>query len=103
MINEALRLLRVFHDLKANELAKKLSISQSYLSEIENNKKTPSLELIKKYSEVFKVKPSTILFFSEQFDNLNQEIKEKFKTKIKKTTRKKIISLLQGIENGQYY
>ncbi|NRX73843.1 transcriptional regulator with XRE-family HTH domain [Clostridium beijerinckii] len=39
MINESLRLLRVFHDLKAIDLAKKLSISQSYLSEIENGKK----------------------------------------------------------------
>lgn len=68
MINESLRLLRVFHDLKAIDLAKKLSISQSYLSEIENGKKKPSLELIEKYSEVFRIKPSTILFFSEEID-----------------------------------
>ena len=68
MINESLRLLRIFHDLKAIDLAKKLSISQSYLSEIENGKKKPSLELIEKYSEVFKIKPSTILFFSEEIE-----------------------------------
>ncbi|MBN2396733.1 MAG: helix-turn-helix transcriptional regulator [Candidatus Atribacteria bacterium] len=103
MVNEALRLIRIFHDLKAKELAEKLSISQSYLSEIENNKKTPSLELINKYSEVFNLKPSTILFFSEQYDNLNLHGKEKFKSNIKKSVRKKIIFLLQSIENGQYY
>lgn len=66
MINESLRLLRVFHDLKAIDLAKKLSISQSYLSEIENGKKKPSLELIEKYSEVFRIKPSTIFIFFQK-------------------------------------
>ncbi|WP_026887826.1 helix-turn-helix transcriptional regulator [Clostridium beijerinckii] len=78
MINESLRLLRVFHDLKAIDLAKKLSISQSYLSEIENGKKKPSLELIEKYSVVFKIKPSTILFFSEEIeqDSLKGNMKE---------------------------
>ncbi|MFC1754422.1 helix-turn-helix transcriptional regulator [Thermoproteota archaeon] len=62
MINESLRLIRVFHDLRTTELAKKLDISPSYLSEIENGKKSPSMELLKKYSVVFKVSASSILF-----------------------------------------
>ena len=37
MNGEVLRLLRVFNDIKANELAKQLGISKSYLSEIEHN------------------------------------------------------------------
>jgi transcriptional regulator with XRE-family HTH domain len=68
MINDALRLLRVFHDYKSKDLAEKLGISQSYLSEIENGKKAPTLEIINKYSEVFKMKPSTLLFFAEELD-----------------------------------
>lgn len=65
MIGNALRLLRVLHDMTATELAEKLKISTSYLSEIENEKKEPSLELIQKYGKVFGVKASGILHFSE--------------------------------------
>ena len=35
MVNEALRLLRVFNDYKAKDFAEKIGISYSYLSEIE--------------------------------------------------------------------
>ncbi|NRX73842.1 hypothetical protein DE153_000623 [Clostridium beijerinckii] len=35
---------------------------------MKTGKKKPSLELIEKYSEVFRIKPSTILFFSEEID-----------------------------------
>lgn len=92
MINEALRLLRVFHDLKATDLAQKLEISQSYLSEIETGKKTPSLELINKYSLIFKMKPSTILFFSEEIERDN------IKGKLKYDTRNLMIRLMKIIE-----
>ena len=36
MLSEALRLIRVFHDLKQTELADRLGVSKSYLSEIES-------------------------------------------------------------------
>lgn len=92
MINEALRLLRIFHDLKSVELSKKLEISQSYLSEIENGKKQPSLELINKYADVFNLKPSTILFFSEEID------KGTNKVKIKDNIRNLMIKFMQIVE-----
>ena len=38
MIGEALRLIRVFHDVKLNELAEQLDVSKGYISE--NKKKT---------------------------------------------------------------
>ncbi len=44
MLGEALRLIRVFHDLKQNELARQLGVSQSHLSDIERGEKTPSLK-----------------------------------------------------------
>jgi len=67
-IGEALRLIRVLHDKKSRELAEEVGISASYLSEIENGHKRPSLEIITKYAEVFDVRPSVILFFSEGLD-----------------------------------
>jgi len=68
MLAEALRLIRVFHDMQQQELAAKLSISRSYLSEIEGGKKVPSIELLQKYSDHFNIPMSSILFFSENLD-----------------------------------
>ena len=65
MLGDSLRLLRKMHSIPAKHLANKLGISATYLSEIENNKKKPTLDLLMKYAEYFKVKPSTILFFDE--------------------------------------
>ena len=42
MINEALRLIRVFHDLKQFELADRLKVSKSHISEIESGNWLPS-------------------------------------------------------------
>ncbi len=66
MINRALRLTREFHRMKQGELAVKLSISSSYLSEIENGKKPASLELLDAYSRVFEVPVSTFMLFRDQ-------------------------------------
>ncbi len=68
MIGEALRYLRVFNDYTTLKLAKEIKLSQSYISEIENGKKQPTLQVIEKYAELFSIKPSTILLFSEALD-----------------------------------
>lgn len=69
MINDALRYIRKFNDYTAKDLAVELGISPSYLSEIETGKKTPNLDLIYKYGNVFDIKPSTILFFAEDIES----------------------------------
>lgn len=91
MLNEALRLIRVFHDLNQKDLADRLGISNSYLSEIESGKKTPTLEVIEKYSEAFNMPSSSILFFSE---NLNNEGKIE---KTRKHISNKVIKILDWI------
>lgn len=73
MLNELLRLMRVFHDLTQKELAEKLGISKSHLSEIESGKKTPTLALLESYSQVFKIPVWVILFFSEANSNVDTE------------------------------
>lgn len=65
MLNRALRLLRTYHQLTQVELAKRLGISNSYLSEIESGDKTPPLDLLDRYSDIFKMPASSILLFSE--------------------------------------
>jgi len=65
MQDEALRLVRVFHDMNQTKLADRLGISRSYLSEIESGKKSPTLELLQKYAETFNMPLSSLLFFAE--------------------------------------
>ena len=55
-MGEALRLLRIFNGYKSAELAKKLELSQSYVSELENGKKQPTMEVLDKYAKVFEIK-----------------------------------------------
>jgi transcriptional regulator with XRE-family HTH domain len=65
MLHRALRLLRTYHQLTQVDLAKRLGISNSYLSELESGDKTPPLDLLDKYSDIFKMPASSILLFSE--------------------------------------
>ncbi len=91
MLGEALRLIRIFHDKKLNTLAEELGVSKGYLSEIESQKKKPSIELIDKYSKCFGISSSAILLFSEELD--------KDRGPFKISIRNKILKFLQIVEN----
>lgn len=92
MLSEALRLIRVFHDLKQVEAAEKLCISKSHLSEIESGTKTPSLDLINRYSKAFGIPMSSIMFFSENIEKAGKGEKAKAFIALK------VINFLQLIE-----
>lgn len=96
MLAEALRLLRVFHDLKQSELAQALEISRSHVSEIESGNRVPSLEVLQKYARAFKVPISSVLFFAEQLEASpkNNDLAARTKTAI----ASKIIRFLQVVE-----
>lgn len=70
MLHLALRQLRRFHGIKQQDLAQKLEISNSYLSEIESGVKAHAItvELLGKYSQIFDIPVSTLLLFSEQME-----------------------------------
>lgn len=80
MMGEALRLLRIFNGYKSAEIAEKLDISQSYVSEIENNKKQPTIEILDRYANLFGIKKSTLLLFAESLEsdiNLQRDKKQR--------------------------
>lgn len=81
MVGEALRLLRIFNGYKSAELAEKLGISQSYVSEMENNKKQPTMDILDKYASVFEMKKSTLLLFAEALEN-DVEVQKDKKQKV---------------------
>lgn len=68
-IGDTLKKLRMIYGFNAKEMSQQLSISASYLSEIENNRKTPTMDLLQKYSAVFDIKLSSLLLFSEEYSN----------------------------------
>ncbi len=68
MLNEALKQIRLFHQLKQVELAEELGISKSFLSEIESGRKAVSMELLQKYADIFSVPASSLLMFSENIE-----------------------------------
>lgn len=72
MIGDVLKKTRVIYGFKASEMSTKLGISNSYLSEIENNKKQPSLELLQRYADVYGMKLSSLILLSENFEEANK-------------------------------
>lgn len=91
MIHKALKNIRQFHNIKQSELSVKLGISNSYLSEIESGKKSPNLELLSKYSEIFDIPVSSLLFFSESLESNDKKLSSRFQKK----SSKLIIRLLE--------
>ena len=91
MIKKALKTLRQYHNLNQTQLAEKLSVSTSYLSEIESGKKEPSLDLLHKYSDCFNIPLSSLLVFSETLDG-SQNI-----SKVRTFVSKKMLKIIEWI------
>lgn len=68
MIGDVLKRMRTIYGYKAVEMSSMLNISASYLSEIENNKKKPSLDLLEKYADVFEIRLSSLILISEDVE-----------------------------------
>jgi transcriptional regulator with XRE-family HTH domain len=91
MLHRALRMIRVFHDLSQKDLASRLGIAPSYLSEVEAGKKEPTLSLLRKYSEEFAMPLSSIMFFAEHVgDGPSSD-------KIRSSVSNKVLKLLEFI------
>lgn len=86
-IGETLKSLRNIYGYSGKELSEKIEISAGYLSEIENNKKSPSLNVLERYSKVFDLKLSTLILLAEK-DKENLSHGENW-------IRKKMISFIE--------
>ncbi len=65
MINRALRLIRVYHDLNQSDVAARVGLSKSYVSEIEKDANV-TLQVLEKYSNAFNIPVSSLMLFAEQ-------------------------------------
>lgn len=77
MIGETIKIIRVFNGMTQQSLAKSLDISDSYLSQIESGKRTPTLDTVKAISRMFGIPVSSLLFFSEQLDDGSDVVSER--------------------------
>lgn len=66
LLNDALRLLRLYLGLSQKQLAAELQLSQSMVSEIESGIKPVSMEVLERYSGKFNIRMSQLLFFAEE-------------------------------------
>jgi len=96
MLNRALKLLRTYHQLKQVELAKRLGVSNSYLSEIETGAKMPGVDLLEKYAKIFKMPVSSIMLFSERMSD-----EKKTGEKLRVAAADKILRLLEWIDERE--
>ncbi len=97
MINDALRLVRVFHNINQSKMADLLDITRSYLSEIESGKKDPSISILEKYGEVFDMPASSILLFSEKIED--DTISERTRVSV----AKKVIRIMDWLAETRKY
>lgn len=63
-IGAALTTTRKNKGYRQTEAAKEADISQTYLSQIENNQKTPSIEVLEKLSKIYKTPFPVMMWFS---------------------------------------
>ena len=68
MINAALRLLRLYCGFSQSDMAQRLSVAQSMVSDVESGRKNVSMDLLESYSRATGVKMSQLLFFAEEID-----------------------------------
>ncbi len=68
MINDALRLLRLYFGMSQQEIAETVGVSQSLVSDVEASRKNVSLDLLERYSRALGIKMSQLLFFAEEIE-----------------------------------
>jgi len=68
MVNESLKLIRLYWGKTQSEMAAEVGVSQSYISEMEKAKRDVTLDLLEKYARVLNVPMSRLLLFAENVE-----------------------------------
>jgi transcriptional regulator with XRE-family HTH domain len=92
MIHRALKAIREFHSVTQTALATQLGISKSYLCEIESGNKKIGYDLLERYSEIFEIPVSSLVFFSESLSE-DDRLSEKFRNAV----AGKILSIMEWV------
>lgn len=71
--------LRLQKGFKQNSFAEQCGITQTYMSQIENNAKEPNLSTLKVISEKLSIPLPVLFFLSLSMDDIDPEKREAFK------------------------
>ena len=87
-----LKMIRTLYGRTAKDVAQALDISPSYLSEIENGKRKPTLEVLSGYSKEFKIAMSSLMIMSEEkmFSSSLETLRHKAQERVMKTLQEAI-------------
>lgn len=91
VINDALRLLRLYLGLSQKQLATELELSQSLISEIESGVKPVSMDVLERYSRKLNIRMSQLLFFAEELEG------EPVKSRGKLIVANRVLKLLDAL------
>lgn len=78
MYARALKVIRKYHRLSQTELATRLGLSKSYISELEAGTKKASLDVLERYAEEFQISMSSLMLFAER--SANADLGERTRT-----------------------
>lgn len=92
MYHRALKLIRQYHRLSQVQLANKLDLSKSFVSELENGHKKASIDVLERYAEFFRIPLSSLLLFAEKTDAAD------FGERSRSFTADKILKMLEWLE-----
>lgn len=66
MLNEALRLVRVYHDKSKADLAREMNYSRSFISDLESGNRSVTIATLERYSKHFDIPVSSLMLFAER-------------------------------------
>ena len=70
-LNEVLRLLRIAQDLPAKEIARRMNVRSSYITDVERGDRSPNLKTLDKYCRALGIPAGTL------FELRDEQVKEK--------------------------
>jgi transcriptional regulator with XRE-family HTH domain len=92
MINRALKLVRQYHRMSQAGLAEKLELSKSFVSELESGNRKPSIDVLERYADQFKLPLSSLMLFSEQLDEKD------WQSRSRNFVASKVVNMLEWLE-----
>ncbi|MCP4372659.1 MAG: helix-turn-helix transcriptional regulator [Deltaproteobacteria bacterium] len=75
-VGKEIKKARIDADLTQKDLAKRINLSSNYISQIEKDKKLPSLKTLFKIAKALKVKPGKLVKEDSLFTELSNLAKE---------------------------
>lgn len=91
-LGQGIRRARKKSNLNQNRFSKVIGISQTFLSQIENNKKTPSVDVLNRIAEYFKCPLPILLWFT-----LEEADIDKSKVEYYRAFKKPVDELIAGM------